>query len=77
MPFAASSFLFLVEMPGATTSVLAPSSDALVTSRKENRLKAIAEGVCTAWGTKSQRILDGWPLRSMQVATLKGPKERK
>ena len=30
--FVTSSFLFLVVRPGATSSVLAPSSDALVTS---------------------------------------------
>ena len=32
MPFATSSFLLLVVRPGAPSSVLAPSSDALVTS---------------------------------------------
>ena len=32
MPFVTSSFLFLVVWPGAPSSVLAPSSDALVTS---------------------------------------------
>ena len=33
---APSSFLFLVAMPGATSSVFAPSSDALVTSSLPN-----------------------------------------
>ena len=32
MPFVTSSFLFLVAMPGATSSVLATSSNALVPS---------------------------------------------
>ena len=32
MPGAPSSFLLLVVMPGATSSVLAPSSDAIVPS---------------------------------------------
>ena len=32
MPFVTSSFLFLVERPGATSSVLATSSDARVPS---------------------------------------------
>ena len=32
MPFATSSFLLLLVMPGAPSSVLAPSSDALATS---------------------------------------------
>ena len=42
MPFAPSSFLFLVVMPGASSSFLAPSSDALRSSL--TRTAFVADG---------------------------------